>query len=231
MRAENLQVLTVDIQRQWPGATVWGEGDTAHRTSTSDHNEDDTPGSKSEQSDSDNIPEHRALDIPRLGPMTMPTLRELRRRLTDRPANRERLRYVILEQTIWRKKNGWKPERYNGKFHDHLHISSDVKDDHNRKSWNVGPDNVSTPKEREYEMRILAARLHLPGENARSTVWTGLRHHWPLTAETDEETVRALVYAGAVEVTFRSPTALVKALGTLPEKTFEESVNAVKTAG
>lgn len=228
MRAKNLQTLTADIQRQWPGVTIWGKGDEAHKSSTSDHNEDDTPGSKAEQSDSDNIPEHRALDVARLGPMTMPELRRLRRRLTDRPTNRERLRYVILEQTIWRKKNGWKPERYNGKFHDHLHISSDVKDDNNPKSWDIGPELTTALTHERYEdMRILAA--HLEG---RATVWTGLRNSdWPLTAENNEETVRGLVYAGAVEVMFKSPTALVQALGTLPGKTFEESVEAVKAAG
>lgn len=137
MRTRSLDALTAGIVRLWPGATVWGKGDTAHQASTSDHNEDDTPGSKAEQSDADNVPEHRALDVPKLGPVTMAKLRMLRARLTDRPANRARLRYVILEQTIWRKRNGWVPEHYSGEFHDHLHISQDVADDDNGAPWDI----------------------------------------------------------------------------------------------
>lgn len=137
MRARNMQALTDGIVRERPGATVWGKGDWAHQGSPSDHNEDDTPGSKPEQTDSDSVPEHRALDIPTLGPVDWAYLESLRRRLTERPANQRRLRYVILGQSIWRKRNGWKREDYSGEYHDHLHVSGDVADDENGAEWDL----------------------------------------------------------------------------------------------
>lgn len=141
MRARNMQRLTDDIREEFGSSvTVWGKGDLAHQGSSSDHNEDDTPGSRPEQTDDDNIPEHRGIDVPFLGGFNLAKAKVLRQRLTDRPANRARLRYVILEQTIWRKNGEWKPERYNGEFHNHLHVSGDVKDDNNVTRWDIGPD-------------------------------------------------------------------------------------------
>lgn len=141
MRTKSLDALTRDFQRLEPGVTVWGKGDAAHQSSTSDHNEDDTPGSRAEQQDADSVPEHRAIDVPVLGPMTMAKLRVYRARLTDRPANRARLRYVILEQTIWSRNNGWAPRPYGGEFHNHLHASQDVADDNNGAPWDIGPES------------------------------------------------------------------------------------------
>ena len=137
MRARNMQALTDDIVRERPGATVWGKGDRAHQSSPSDHNEDDTAGSKPEQTDADGTPEHRAIDIPTLGPITWSYLESLRRRLVERPANQRRLRYVILGQSIWRKRNGWKREEYSGEYHGHLHVSGDVADDENGARWDL----------------------------------------------------------------------------------------------
>jgi hypothetical protein len=137
MRARNMQALTDDVVRERPGATVWGKGDRAHQGSPSDHNEDDTAGSKPEQTDADGTPEHRAIDIPTLGPVTWSYLESLRRRLTERPANQRRLRYVILGQKIWRKRNGWREETYTGEYHGHLHVSGDVADDENGARWDL----------------------------------------------------------------------------------------------
>lgn len=146
MRARNMQALTDDIQDEWPGTTVWGKGDLAHQGSASDHNEDDTSGSRPEQVDADNVPEHRAIDVPFLGPFNLNTARALRARLTERPTNARRLRYVILEQNIWRKRNGWKREDYTGTYHNHLHVSGDAADDENGAGWDIGPAAPVTPK-------------------------------------------------------------------------------------
>lgn len=155
MRSRSAQALTTDVQRQYgPGVTVWGKGDPAHQGSPSDHNEDDTPGSKPEQQDADSIPEHRGLDIPPAGPMSWADLDDLRVKLTGRPANRARLRYVILRQTIWRKRNGWRADPYTGDYHGHLHVSIEAADDDNTMPWDIGDhtnpegDDV-TPEERD----------------------------------------------------------------------------------
>lgn len=231
-RARNMQALTYDLHALWPGVTVWGKGDRAHQGSASDHNEDDTAGSRPEQHDDDDDPEHRAIDVPLLGPVTMAKLRELRPRLTDRPHNARRLRYVILENKIWRKRNGWREERYFGGFHNHLHVSGDAADDENGDRFDIGPDErpAAAEPEGDDDMKILAAR-YKDAKGTRSTVWTGLRHTWPLTAESNEETVSALTLAGAVPCVFESAEALVSATGPMPGKTVAESVAAVKAAG
>lgn len=228
MRSRSAQALTDSIRRVWPNATVWGKGDADHQESASDHNEDDTPGSKPEQTDADNLPEHRAVDVPRLGGITMTDLREMRRRLTDRPANRARLRYVILEQTIWRKRNGWKPEDYSGDFHDHLHASVDVADDDNASPYDMGGAPVQ-PDEGDDDMKMIIGTLQ-----GHATAWSGLRGVAPLQAHSHAESVAALVAAGAVTRTFKSAEALVEALGDYgPEdgRTGAEAIRDVMRAG
>lgn len=156
MRARNMQRLTTDVQSSPEfglNVTVWGKGDLAHQGSSSDHNEDDTAGSKPEQTDADNIPEHRAIDIPFLGSFNLTKARILRQRLTDRPSNQRRLKYVILEQNIWRKRNGWKREDYTGDYHNHLHVSGDVADDENGAGWDIGPDAPTVPIQRPIDKK------------------------------------------------------------------------------
>lgn len=142
----SLAAFVRGVKRLWPGATVWTKGDRAHEASPSDHNNDDTAGSKPEQTDADDKPEVRAGDVPTLGGVTMAKLRVLRERLTTRPANRARLRYVILEQSIWRKRNGWKREEYTGDYHGHLHASIDAADDDNGSPWDID-DELEQPTE------------------------------------------------------------------------------------
>jgi hypothetical protein len=227
-----MQALTDSIQIVYgPGVTIWGKGDRAHEGSASDHNEDDTRGSKPEQTDADNVPEHRAIDVALLGPFDMDDARQLRRRLVERSANQRRMRYVILEQNIWRKRAGWVQERYSGAYHGHLHVSGDAFDDENGAPWDIGPDPASTstdvPKGDDHSMRILIANLE-----GRATIWTGLRNsEWQLTAESDEETVSGLVHAGGARVMFKSARALVGATGPMAGKTVDESVKAVEAAG
>jgi len=155
MRSRSMTALTNEIHRWWPGATVWGKGDLAHQQSPSDHNEDDTPGSKPEQTDADSVPEHRGLDVPTEGPMSMSTLDTIRQRLIGRPANARRLRYVILRQIIWRKKAGWVPEVYRGEYHDHLHVSGDVADDENGAPYDLGPDAPAPQEMRGIDMFLI----------------------------------------------------------------------------
>lgn len=155
MRSISMTALTNEIQRWWPGATVWGKGDPAHQESSSDHNEDDTPGSKPEQTDADSVPEHRALDVPTQGPISMSTLDTIVQRLIGRPANARRLRYVILRQTIWRKRAGWVPEVYRGEYHDHLHVSGDVVDDENGAPYDLGPDAPAPEEMRGIDMFLI----------------------------------------------------------------------------
>lgn len=201
MRSRSMQALTNGIQRLWPGATVWGKGDAAHLASASDHNEDDTPGSRTEQTDADNIPEHRAVDVPVAGPITMATLDVLRQRITTRPANQRRARYAILRQTIWRKRNGWKPETYSGDYHGHLHVSGDVADDENGAPWDIGPDAPApVPTNRRPSMSTLYFNKTTRKEWALAGDSPGTPANWLTTAEQGVANAWAAAHGSAVEL-------------------------------
>lgn len=192
MRALNLQALTSGILRLWPGATVWGKGDPAHQLSPSDHNEDDTAGSKPEQQDADSNPEHRAIDVPTQGPITMPILRDLRARITDRPANRQRCKYVILEQNIWRKNGGWVREDYAGEFHDHLHVSGDAAYDELATAWDIA--DAPAPREDDDMQPVL---IKLAGEDTVRLVTMGVGHI-PLQSPEDLARWRSFMSANSM---------------------------------
>ncbi len=241
--SKSLQAFVDSVKRWHPGATVWTKGDKAHERSPSDHNNDDTSGVRSEQQDSDNIAEIRAGDVPLLGGVTMAKLDELRRKITDRPANRARSKYVILRQTIWRANGGWVPEVYRGEYHGHLHNSIWASDDNNATPWDFGdaPAGETAPptdSSKEDDMKIITARYTPKDGPHRSTVWSGLRGLVPLLAHPEMESVNGLVYAGAVQETYLSAEAMVRALGTFepedgetPEETFNRTVQAIKDAG
>lgn len=137
MRAPNMQSLTNDMKTRWPGMTIYGIGDDAHKLSTSDHNEDDTPGSKSEQWDSDNIPEHRAIDGMLTASFTEAEAEAFVQRLVADPASQRRLSYVIWKNGIWSRNYGWQRQHYNGEYHSHVHISGLASDDENTSNWPI----------------------------------------------------------------------------------------------
>jgi len=151
MRSKNMQTLTVDIKRRYPNTVVYGVGDDAHKTRISDHNEDDTPGSLAAQSDPDNIPEHRAIDV-MIGPNFSKTNAQL---LVDNlladPAARIRLQYIIHNGYIWKRTTQWKKTEYKGTddHSGHVHISGHVSDDENDAHWpavdKLAPSLTPTP--------------------------------------------------------------------------------------
>ncbi|MCZ7376555.1 hypothetical protein [Micromonospora sp. WMMC250] len=136
-RAANMQALTNDVRRQWPGVVVYGIGDKAHQSRASDHNEDDTTGSKAAQSDPDGRPEHRAIDIMLGKAFTKADADALVARLVADPRARARLFYIIWNGYIWSRSNGWKKTKYTGsdQHRDHVHISGLAADDENTASW------------------------------------------------------------------------------------------------
>lgn len=136
MRAKNMQSLTDAIKRRHPGVVIYGIGNDDHKLRTSDHNEDDTPGVKAAQSDSDSTPEHRAIDV-MLGPaFTKAQAYALIDDLLADPAARARLFYVIFDGWIWSRSHGWEKREFDGDPHrDHPHISGLASDDENAAGW------------------------------------------------------------------------------------------------
>lgn len=136
MRARNMQALTNDIKRRWPGVVVYGVGDEPHKLRASDHNEDDTPGSKAAQSDADSTKEHRAIDV-MVGPaFTKADGDSLVASMLADPAARSRLYGIIWHGSEWWRSTGWKKEsRTTDRHDDHVHFSGYAKDDENAAGW------------------------------------------------------------------------------------------------
>ncbi|MGW3888881.1 peptidoglycan-binding domain-containing protein [Micromonospora chokoriensis] len=145
-RAANMQALTNDVKRQWSGVVVYGIGDTAHKARASDHNEDDTSGSKAAQSDPDGRAEHRAIDI-MIGPkFTKADADALVARVLADPKARARLYGVIWHGSQWWRSNGWvRQARTSDPHNDHIHFSGHAADDENTAGWPaVGGTSTAT---------------------------------------------------------------------------------------
>lgn len=135
-RAANMQALTNDIKSEHPGVVIYGIGDAAHKRRTSDHNEDDTPGSKATQSDPDNRPEHRAIDV-MLGPaMSRAQMYVIINRILNDPRLRARLWYINFENYKWSRSNGWiRSNNSNDPHPNHGHFSGWAANDEDASAW------------------------------------------------------------------------------------------------
>lgn len=113
-------------------------GDKAHEDEKSGHNADDTPGSKPEREDADTKAEVRADDV-------TSDLRDPRgirmwdvvQSILATPDDLIRLIYMICDGRIWRKANGWREEKYDGKdqHYGHGHFSGDPAYDEDGRPW------------------------------------------------------------------------------------------------
>lgn len=137
-----LRTFTSELTRVAPRRTLpdWTVGDESHREGVSDHNIDDTPGWRTEQTDSDSIPEVRAVDI-RL-PLNAPfTPEQLVQWLIKqaRAGKLKWLRYVIFKGRIWTRSGGWVTQKYNGSnpHNKHVHVSSLASHDSDTTSANL----------------------------------------------------------------------------------------------
>lgn len=137
MRALNMQALTNDIKARHPGVVIYGVGDDAHKRRRSDHNEDDTPGSLSAQSDADSTPEHRAIDV-MLGPSINDTqMMAIINEILASQRLRSRLKYINYKNWQWSASTGW------GSGHDnsddphpkHAHFSGNAANDEDASGW------------------------------------------------------------------------------------------------
>lgn len=103
-----MQSLTNDIKARHPGVVIGGIGDDAHKLRKSDHNEDDTAGSRAAQSDSDSVPEHRAIDVMLGSAINETQLQAIIDEILGDPKDLARLVYINFKNWQWAKSNGWK---------------------------------------------------------------------------------------------------------------------------
>jgi hypothetical protein len=138
MRAKNMQKLTDQLKAKHPGVTIYGIGDKPHQAQISDHNEDDTPGIRTPQTDADNVQEHRAVDV-MLGPsFDRSQANSLVKDLVSRPANTGRVTLVIFDGYEYSKRTGFtKVARSTDKHTDHVHVSGLASDDDNTADWDL----------------------------------------------------------------------------------------------
>lgn len=114
-------------------------GDYRHQAGTSSHNPDDTVGSRSEYSDSDNIPEVRAIDVDRDLRTAGITMQQCINRILATPADLRRLNYMIFNRVIWSASTGWEPHEYTGSNpHDHHgHFNGNPARDDDAAPWSI----------------------------------------------------------------------------------------------
>lgn len=140
MRATTLQVLTNEMYALYPGMTIYGKGDPAHAARVSDHNEDDTAGVRSAQSDPDTKPEHRAIDLMLGSRFTeaeaFRVINDIIARERALPANKRKLRYINFKTTQWHTRNNYAPMPNNDDPHPtHVHVDSEAAQDENTSQW------------------------------------------------------------------------------------------------
>lgn len=136
MRSLSMRKLSNELEARYPGIVIGGVGDAAHQLSPSDHNEDDTAGSKPAQSDPDSIAEHRAIDA-MLGPaFTRQQAYAVINEILASPINRQRLFYINFENWQWSRSNNWQVRDNSDDPHPgHAHFSGWASEDGNAAPW------------------------------------------------------------------------------------------------
>lgn len=147
MRSQNLAVLTAEIKARHPGVVIYGIGDDAHKLRTSDHNEDDTTGSRAAQSDADTNPEHRAIDV-MLGPaFSVAQAYTLINEILGNARLRARLWYINFQNYQWSRSNGWvRRDNSDDPHPSHVHFSALASDDENTAGWLAGEGDTEVLK-------------------------------------------------------------------------------------
>lgn len=172
MRAPNMAALTNDVYAEYPGVVIYGKGDKRHEMTSSDHNEDDTPGIRTPQTDADSLREHRAIDV-MLGPaFSRAQADALIQRMLAQGAIRDRLDYIIFFRRIWSRSNNWVEQPFTKDPHtDHIHFSGIAYDDANTSPWlNGGSDmQASLNDSSEDVMRLQSKLLFLAEGDPRLT--------------------------------------------------------------
>jgi len=147
MRSRSMQKLTDELKARYPGVVIYGVGDDAHKLRISDHNEDDTAGSLSAQTDPDTIPEHRAIDVMLGTAFTKAQASALIGEILANELDKARLWYINFLNDQWSRTTSWvKHDNSDDPHPDHIHFSGLASQDDNVSPWltGVGDDMRAT---------------------------------------------------------------------------------------
>lgn len=144
VKAKWISRLVGRFDALWPGRTRAQDGsigDTAHQSSPSAHNPDDTPGSRPEREDADNKAEVRGADVDARG---VPMQRVIDQILAD-PEQRKRFIYIIFNGQVWSAAYGWIRRIYTGpdKHLTHAHFSGDPAYDEDDRPFTFGASGAT----------------------------------------------------------------------------------------
>lgn len=154
------------VNARWPQRDKASDGtigDTAHQSSTSGHNPDDTPGSNAEwDEDPDSIAEVRAFDMDSDLRESGTTAQMLVDHLIRLPNLSSVFRYIIFNRKIYRASNSWTAETYTGSnpHTQHIHFSgaySQAADDN--VTFNFQLDEVGHVAITDAEYNTIANRV------------------------------------------------------------------------
>lgn len=127
---EGLNTLKTEWQTAHPGAVVYSIGDLSHQAEPSDHNPEhqgSLPGQDEGEVDAADF-------MPSGGGVTMEILQDFRDALVS--TRDKRLLYVIYrDQIISSVVSPWQMRKYNGTYHNHLHVSVNDLYDKNTSDW------------------------------------------------------------------------------------------------
>jgi hypothetical protein len=122
-------------------------GNAAHQDEVSDHNPDDTPGSKAAYNDHDGKPEVRAIDVDNNLNITVEGYSDPMEGVVQyllhrcRSSAEQRLEYIIYNRRIWTRSSGWAQKTYTGAspHTEHAHFSGrhDGRFDDKAQSWTL----------------------------------------------------------------------------------------------
>lgn len=153
--AKSLVGLRAAFDAAFPNRERFTDGwisDESHTGHVSGHNPDDTPGSLSEYSDPDSVAEVRAIDVDADLRAAGVTMGHVVAAILATPADRDRLRYIIFNRTIWSRSNGWRASAYSGPspHTGHAHFSGDPAADESTAPWtsvlSIGDDMQITDR-------------------------------------------------------------------------------------
>lgn len=226
----SLDALRDEVKQGLPNVTIYTIGDDAHRQRTSDHNPDDTSGSKAEQSDSDSTQEVRAIDI-----MLNVSAQSARivQALID-PRSRARLKYVIHGGKIWSRTNGWAVKPFTSDPHnDHIHVSGLAADDANGAGWPAvaeiwkDADDMFDDKDRDaltsVNYRLYAQQQDL--DFADFTITSGRKFHDENKAKQARVALEQRV--AAIEAALQTPPGTVEITDEQLERVMRKVIGSV----